>query len=391
MTTWHLALLWALYFVQGLPFGFQATALPVLLREGGASLTVTSLAGAVAIPWLAKPLWAPWVDQAASRRRWMLPMQALIAAAAVAAAPRPDLLRLVAITFAMNLFAATLDIAVDGLAIDLVSRRHLGHANAAQVVGYKLGMLTGGGLWLWGAGTLGHAPAMLAVAGLVLAVMAITWLFREPPRAELVAERARPTYREVVRALRATLRVPGAIPLLLAVATYKLGESMADAMFKPFAIDAGFTKEQIGAWIGTWGMACSIAGSLGGGWLAARAGITRALAVAAVLRIGPLVGQWWLSTLAAPTTAEMIAVTSGEHFAGGALTTAMFALMMSRVDRRIGATHFTALAALEVVGKSVPSLLSGAVADRVGYAPLFAAAAGLSTLFLLLLPRLRQA
>jgi len=43
-TARKLWILWPLYFVQGLPFGFQATALPVYLREAGLSLTAIGFA-----------------------------------------------------------------------------------------------------------------------------------------------------------------------------------------------------------------------------------------------------------------------------------------------------------------------------------------------------------
>ncbi len=49
----------------------------------------------------------------------------------------------------------------------------------------------------------------------------------------------------------------------------------------------------------------------------------------------------------------------------------MFALMMARVDRRIGATHYTLLASVEVFGKSPATWLSGLLAERLGYAGLF--------------------
>src|SRR5688572_32653217 len=46
------------------------------------------------------------------------------------------------------------------------------------------------------------------------------------------------------------------------VGTYKLGESMADTMFKPFLVDAGFPASRIGLWVGTWGMLFAIVGSV---------------------------------------------------------------------------------------------------------------------------------
>ena len=83
-------------------------------------------------------------------------------------------------------------------------------------------------------------------------------------------------------------------------------------------------------------------------------------------------------------------LTCAEHFFGGLLTTSMFALMMSSVDRRIGATHFTLLASVEVIGKSAPGLLSGFFVDKVGFQPVFAASVVLSLLFLLVVPRVPE-
>src|SRR5688500_8104916 len=153
----RLAILWVLYFVQGLPFGFQATALPVYLREAGVSLVGIGLVTALALPWSLKLFWAPLVDRFGSRRlgrrrSWILPLQlGLAASCAAAAAVRPTdgLTPLLLLVLAMNLFAATLDIAVDGLAVDVLALPELGQGNVAQVVGYKMGMLTGGGLLVW--------------------------------------------------------------------------------------------------------------------------------------------------------------------------------------------------------------------------------------------------
>ena len=47
-----LTLLSALYFVQGLPFGFQENALGPFLRAEGLSRTAVALAGALSLPWL---------------------------------------------------------------------------------------------------------------------------------------------------------------------------------------------------------------------------------------------------------------------------------------------------------------------------------------------------
>ena len=394
-----LAILWTLYFVQGLPFGFQATALPVYLRSAGVSLTGIGLATALSIPWMLKLFWAPLVDRYGSasfgrRRSWILPLQFALAALCALAAflnPEEQLTPLLVLVLLMNLCAATMDIAVDGLAVDLLAERELGKGNIAQVVGYKIGMLTGGGLLVWASGRIGWEGLFVTMALLVGASTAVTLAYDERRNTAESAARTRnhPSIGAVVGVLRRWLSVPGAGWLLLFIATYKLGENMADTMFKPYLYDAGFAREQIGLWVGTWGMFFSIAGSVCGGYMASRMNLLRAVGIAAVFRAIPVAGEWWLSTIQ-PTEAKVIAVTCAEHFFGGALTTAMFAFMMSRVDRRIGATHYTVLAAIEVWGKVPAAWVSGFITDATSYPFIFGLAFVLSVAYLGLLVPLRK-
>ncbi len=389
----RLALLGALYVGQGLPFGFQATALPVYLRERGVSLGSIGLLGALALPWALKALWAPLVDRAGARRRVIVPCQLGMAAAAFAAAfVRPDgagLLALLGLVFLLNLLAATQDIAVDGLAVDWLSGGELGPANAAQVVGYKVGMLVGGGLLVWASAWIGFRGLFLAMGALMLALAAVALLAREPH--ETAASRAaRQSLGAVLRALRDALSAPGTGWLLAFVLTYKLGETLVDAMFKPFLTDAGFPAPTIGLWLGTWGMVASLAGSAAGGYLAMRVPLVAAVGLSGAARAASVFGEWALAAFGPPSPSEVIAVTLAEHAAGGMLTTAMFAFMMSRTDARIGGTHFTLLASVEVVGKALAGAPSGFLAEALGYDGLFLLGAVLSAAFLALVPWLRR-
>ncbi len=384
-----------LYLVQGLPYGFQLTALPVYLRDAGASLTGIGLASALALPWALKVIWGPPVDRFGSarfgrRRSWILPLQAALLLSCVAAGlipPSSGLTPLLLAVLLMNLFASSMDVAVDGLAIDLLRPAELGYGNIAQVVGFKLGMLTGGGLLVWASGRIGWDGLFFAMAGLVGLAMVVTLGLREPPAAGHGGASGASTASlgAVLALLWRALSSRGTVWLLLFLGTYKLGETMADVMFRPFLVDAGFDRAQIGLWVGTWGMLFSLAGSFLGGVLASRAtNILHAVAVTALLRALSVAGEWWLS-LVEPTAARVIAVTAAEQLCGGALTTALFAYMMSRVDRRIGATHYTLLATVEVAGKLAASSLSGFIADATSYPTLFGLATVLAFAFLLLL------
>ncbi len=372
----------ALYLAQGMPFGLQANALPAYLREAGLSLTTIGLAGVLAVPWMLKPLWAPLVDRWFERRRWIQVLLGLLALLSLVGSQLAldDVRVLALLVLLMNALAATQDIAVDGLAVDILAEDELGPGNAAQVVGYKLGMILGGGVLVALAGPAKLPGLFLWMAGAFVLVLLLALTL---PGGDATAE-PNLSLLAILRRLLGSLTLPGAAWLYAVVGTYKLGETLIDAMYKPFLVDLGYSAERIGVLAGTYGMIASVAGSICGGALARYRPVLTAVAIAATLRVFPLAAEWWM-TAGAPSELAVATITAAEHFFGGLLTTTVFALMMSRVDPRIGATHFTLLAAVEVWGKLPVGAASGVLADRVGYTTAFGLGVGLSVAFLALL------
>lgn len=178
---------------------------------------------------------------------------------------------------------------------------------------------------------------------------------------------------------------------MLFVATYKMGEALSDSVFEPYLQRVlHFTKEDVASFalVGQLG---SLLGSIAGGLVAARMSLLRAVGTTSAVRALSLVAMWALAAGLLPGTPSVIyGITSLEHFFAGLVTTCMFAFMMSKVDRSVGATHFTLLAAVEVLGKSPTGLVSGALVDTLGWAPVFLIGAALSWAFLGLLIPLRE-
>ncbi len=391
---WKLGLLSLLYFVQGLPFGFQSKGLKLALTAMGLSMTLITLTGLLSLPWSLKVLWGPWVDRHGNekfgrRKSWIVPMQVLLVISFVVAAflpPNEHLTALLVAVFFMNVFAATQDVPVDGLAIDLLGPHELGGGNAVQVVGYKMGMIVGGSLLVAQLPRFGWRFLFFAMAGMTLLVTTVVFFVKEPRTHHGDGPRPQLTWRELRERLRIAVTGPGGAWLLVFVAFYKAGESLAESVFEPFLQRvAGFPLDEV-AGFGGWGMVGSLLGSVAGGLLATRIALLRAVGWSALFRAIPLVGMWALvAGFIAVSPGHIIALTTIEHFFGGMLTTSMFAFMMSKVDKRIGATHFTLLAAVEVIGKSPWGLASGAMVDGVGWPATFALAVALSVVFMLLL------
>src|SRR5690606_32050438 len=144
--TGTLALLAALYFAQGLPFGFFTQALPVVLRESGFSLVAISASGVLFAPWALKFLWAPYVDRYGTRRQWLLTLQLAASAVALGMAclDLSSSLQWLFVGIAViNALSATQDVATDGLAVNLLGPRQRGLGNGIQVGAYRIGMIAG--------------------------------------------------------------------------------------------------------------------------------------------------------------------------------------------------------------------------------------------------------
>ena len=109
----RVALLGALYLVQGLPFGFQVGALPIYLSELGVGPALIGFSTALAAPWGLKFIWAPFVERfggaRGSRKRWIVPVQIMMVlmmlGTATISVDRHLALLLVAL-FVLNLLAA---------------------------------------------------------------------------------------------------------------------------------------------------------------------------------------------------------------------------------------------------------------------------------------------
>lgn len=392
----RLTVLGLLYMVQGLPFGFQVSALPIFLREQGVGLAAIGYSTALAVPWALKVFWAPLIERfggaAGSRIRWIVPLQVgmmvgLLWASQLAIPDQLSLLMVVLLV--LNALAATQDIAVDGLAVDLLPPQELGMGNAAQVVGYKVGMLLAGGVLVWASAWLGWNGAFVMMAALVAGVALVVAQLDE----RAVEGQGPPDSPQSIKALLSTLResvwAPGIRLALAVVATYKMGESVIDVMYKPFLIDQGISASDLGLWLGTWGMGASVLGSVIGGMLVGKRGLFTMLAIVGTVRLIPELGQLGMAMgMIEVSPVNVIGISLAEHLAGGALTTVMFATMMGLVDRRIGATHFTLFACVEVWGKSLSALFSGLIAERIDYSGAFGLGIALGVVFLVLVSRL---
>jgi PAT family beta-lactamase induction signal transducer AmpG len=143
-----------LYFGQGLPVGLTTVALPAwVAANGGSEPDVAAIIAAAILPWSFKFIVAALMDRYAflpmgRRRAWLIGAQALMAVAfLIAALVNPgaeDVALLWWVAFIAMAGAATQDVAVDGLAVDILPDDEQGTASAFMFGGQALGSAAAG-------------------------------------------------------------------------------------------------------------------------------------------------------------------------------------------------------------------------------------------------------
>ena len=139
------------YVAQGLPIGLISIALPAWLAEQAASISDIAYFVAISgLPWGFKLLAGPLMDRFSylpmgRRRPWIIAAQGglLLSVCLLGLIPDPgnNIVLLTWIAFLINSFAAVQDVAVDGMAIDVLPEEERGKANAfmgfGQVAGFS--------------------------------------------------------------------------------------------------------------------------------------------------------------------------------------------------------------------------------------------------------------
>lgn len=390
----RLLLLALLYVAQALPMGFFVIAMPAILRSRGASLEQIGLLGALALPFLLKFLWAPWVDRFGSARghyrSWLLWLQgaAVLTVGAIAALdPIADWRVLLGLGAVFMFLAATQDVATDGLAVRLLWQHDRGLGNGIQVGGYYLGQILGGGLVLVLVDRFGWTAALAAMALLLALPLPLVAALREPPA--LAREE-----RQAIgwSALGAFFKRPGIGSWIALLLCWRLGETMVQWMVNPMLVDRGFSLERIGILLGMLGSLGSLAGAALGGRLVGKLGRHRTLALTGGLLVPAMAAYLWpaLGYGGLPLT---YAVVLASAFAGGAATAALYTAAMDAAAYGTAGTDFTIQQSLAAVGPMAAAGISGLSAAALGYAGHFALAAALQLLIvgvLVVSPALRR-
>ncbi len=376
----------ACYFAQGVPIGLVTLAIPARLVELGASVADLALfTMVVTLPWALKLIAGPFMDRftfptMGFRRPWVLLAQGGLTLSLLGLAfgdLQGPLIPLAIAGAVVNLFAATQDVAVDGMAIDLLHPDERGRANAFMAFGQVAGSSAYGALCSTLLLHAGLAAAALVCAITVAAIFVLVGLVRErpgerlmpwtpgqaTPRAEVAKRRVLPIFRDLTK----VLFLPMSLVLVAAEFVNRVRDGIAVAVFPAFAVqELGFTSEQYNYFNGMMGLGAALTGALLGTFMD-RYGIKRfllaSLVIAALCHFAMgLLPDSWPNTTAVVTVACIAAASGQLVFVG------FIALFMTLCWSRVAATQFAIYMSLANLSRSIGGGIFATVADDLTFA-----------------------
>lgn len=366
-------------FASGMPLYVLIQLVPAWMRESGVSLSEIGLFSLLSFPYTWKFLWAPFMDRWAPpmlgrRRGWMALTQfALILSIGCLGEFDPSQTTWVVawLAFAVALFSATQDVALDAYRRELLPDRELGMGNSVHITTYRISSLVPGSLSLILADGILPWDTVFWITAAFMSVGVVLSLVVEEPATELPQKRGlREAIVDPFAEYLARRGWRGLILVLSFLFLYKLGDNMATALATPFYLDMGFSKTEIGLVAKHAALWPSIIGGLVGGLAMFRIGINKALWIFGVVQVLSILGYAVLANVG-PVLWLLALVISFEYLGVGMGAAALTAFIARETSRTFAATQIALFTALVAVPRTFANASTGFIVEWVGWYDFF--------------------
>ena len=396
----------SLYLGESLPYAAVMLMSVVLYQEMGLTDTQIALYTSwLGLPWVIKPLWAPFIDSIRTKRWWILSMQLLIGAALALVAlslPTAMWLRATLALFMLIAFSsATHDISADGFYILGLSNQDQELFVGVRNTFYRIGMVLGQGGLVMLAGMLQEGawglpqfsiPASWSVTFLLvglLMMLLFVWHSRMLPQAEADApasvadSRRRHHLREFAQTWIVFFSKPHIITALCFILLFRLPEGLLTKIVPLFLkrsfAEGGLALSDVnyGIIYGTLGVIGLLGGGLLGGWLVSRYGLRRMLWPLVLCITLPDVVYVYLSYVQSSDLWLVGSCVFVEQVGYGLGFTAYTLYLVSFSHGERSTSVFSLCTAFQYLGGvMLPGMVSGWLSDRLGYSQFFLAVMG---------------
>lgn len=359
----------------GLPLLLVGSTLQAWMTNEGVDLTAIGMVSLLGLPYVFKPLWAPFLDRyqlpfLGRRRGWMVLFQVAIVLSILGLSmsdPKADIYIVSAWAFLITFFSASQDVVLDAYRREILPDEELGLGSSLYVNGYRLAMLVSGAFALYLADQIPWSEVYQWMA--VLMVPSILFTFFAPKESHHIKIPDNLKI-AIIGPLQDFFTRKGAWIVLLFILLYKVGDSMASNMTTPFILQIGYTKTDIATVAKTFGMVATMLGGLIGGIVMLKSNIRWSLIFFGILQAVSTLGFALLPSL--PVGFQSLAlVIAFENLASGMGTAAYAAYMASLTNKQFTATQYALLTALMGIPRVILSSPTGWMSKVMGWEMFF--------------------
>jgi PAT family beta-lactamase induction signal transducer AmpG len=396
----------ALYVAQGIPEGLLWYAIPAWLAMNGKSaVEIGSYVAVIGIPWSLKIINAPIMDRftylpMGRRRPWILFGQfGLIASflsMSLIADPLNNMSALMILGFIVSFFEVSQDIAVDGMAIDILPVDQQARANGLMWGSKTLGISASVAAGSWIMSHYGYFYAIVSFSLIISIIILVPLLLRERPGEKLLpwtkgetskdAEKIQlHSWKIIFKSLFKVFFLPVSFIMGVAAFSFSMGRGLIDTLLPVFTVqELGWADTQYSQIFATANMISGIFGMIIGGFLVDYFGKVRMMTIYLSLLILLMLGMFFIKTswhnellVTGFIICFYILITSN--------TIAIFASAMQLCWKRISVTQFTLYMAISNLGLAGGAALMGQLKNVFDWQYLFLAYILFAAIMLLLI------
>lgn len=391
-----LLIILALGFCSGLPFGMLIDPLSYWLREADISRSTIGLLSWITLMFTFKALWSPFVDRIklpflsllGQRKSWLVLSQSLVVISIFGMSfsdPTNSLMVLVAFALSVSFFAATQDICIDAMRVELVLDHEQGEAASMYQGGWRIAFLVSQVFTFFIASYYDWSAAYFSI-GILMGMLVLFSIFVIPepkrPDSDLPGIESNPLksfknlYLSPLKDLFERYFDNNILLVFLLIIFYRFSDIVLGPMAMPFYVDTGFSKEEVAIVTNAFGIAMTMAGVFVGGLLIYRYNLMSVVFLGALLVMLTNVAFAWLDTIGHNVSALTVTITL-DNFSQGVASTALIALLSGLTNRSFTATQYAALFLLATFPATIIKGFSGFFVDSFGYFNFFLYAAAL--------------
>ncbi len=389
----------SLYLAMGIPYNVvNGTTIRMYKSLGYSDSVITVAVGSIGVAWSLKPLWAAFLDMYRTKKFFVLAMEwlcgMLFAAIALSLSGPGFFGTSIALLWAAAFASSTQDICADGVYLNSLDKpaqaRYAGLQGAFWVLGkvlatgvlisvlYKLKPQFGWSeIELW--------RNVMLTCGASMAVLALYhhWVLPSGGRGNLAGSGLKDVTREFLHSASTFFHKRAFWGMIAFVFLYRLGEGLilmegqlflqGDVHHGGLGLDAGQVSE-IDAIYGT---LSGIVGGLIGGWFAGRLSLQRSLWILALMLNVPHFTYVYLSQAAVgghgvaySTIATLVVIEKFGYSFG--MVGNMIYMMQQLAPGRSTMTHYAFATSLMNLMLVPTAMISGPLAEHVGFAAFFA-------------------